>query len=238
MTVDAVLLESPTMRARVCERVEVLERVRALTLLPDGVHVTSDGVARYFEVGEQTIHSLVYDHRAELAANGYSVISGSRLSSFKEVSGIHSRARSLALFTRRTVLNVAMLLRDSETARQVRCHLLDAEEVARRAAVDNRSAPPVDNRPVPPEGSVDAAVVRAAEGVLREAISTSVVRLLNVLHEEVGTNSRKLDAVLDRVDRLERVVLDDGEKAVARRRLRLLQALDEGADEEVIGDLL
>ncbi|BFV58045.1 hypothetical protein KCMC57_up31490 [Kitasatospora sp. CMC57] len=126
MAVDEVLLESPTMRATVAERVEVLDRVKALAFLPDGVHVTTDAVARYFGVGEKAVYSVVADHRAELVANGYTVLSGSRLTSFKEVSGIQSRARSLALFSRRTVLNVAMLLRDSETARQVRCYLLDA----------------------------------------------------------------------------------------------------------------
>jgi hypothetical protein len=237
MSVDAVLLESPTMRSRVGDRVEVLDKVRALTLLPDGVHVTTEGVAAYFEVPVQVIHSLVFDHRSELTSNGYTVVSGTRLASFKEVSAARTRARSLALFTRRTVLNVAMLLRDSEIARQVRCHLLDVEERARRAPVDNRGVPPVDNLVGAPAGSVDAAVARVAEGVVRSVIATSVVPLLNAIVEEVGQNSRKLDAVADRVDRLERVVLDDDQRAVARRRLRLLRAIDEGVEEELIDDL-
>ncbi|MEV6211138.1 hypothetical protein [Kitasatospora sp. NPDC051914] len=160
---DAVLLESPTMRATVADRVEVLDRVRALELLPDGVHVTTEGVTAYFGVGQKAVYSLVTDHRAELAASGHTVLTGPRLTSFKEVSGIQSRARSLALFTRRTVLNVAMLLRDSETARQVRCYLLDAERAARRAAVDS-AVQPVDNAPRWPEGSLQAAVAGVAEG--------------------------------------------------------------------------
>ncbi|WP_063774933.1 hypothetical protein [Kitasatospora azatica] len=236
MSVDAVLLESPTMRARVCDRVEVLNRVRALSLMPDGVHVTTEGVAAYFEVSLKTIRSVVLDHGAELGSNGYTVLTGGRLSSFKELSGIQSRARSLALFTRRTVLNVAMLLRDSETARQVRCHLLDVEERARHRPVDNRGVPPVDNPVGAPAGSVDAAVARVAEAVVRGVIATSVVPLLNVIVEEVGHNSRKLDAVVDRVDRLERVVLDDDQRTAARRRLRLLRAIDEGVDEELMDD--
>ncbi|GAA2824906.1 hypothetical protein GCM10010441_56800 [Kitasatospora paracochleata] len=230
MAVDAVLLESPTMRARVVERVEVLDRVKALALLPDGMHVTTQGVAAYFGVDETVIKAMVFDHRQELTANGYRVVSGVQLGYFKQLSGIQSRARSLALFTRRAVLNAAMLLRDSEVARQVRCHLLDVEETARREAVEKPPAPPVEN---PPEGSVDAAVARVAESVVRKVIGTAVVPLLNALAAEVGRNSSKLDAVADRVDRLERMVLDDDAKAVARRRVRLMRALDEGADEDL-----
>ncbi|MFB7662707.1 restriction endonuclease [Kitasatospora sp. NPDC056138] len=232
MSVDAVLLESPTMRARVADQVEVLDRVRALMLLPDGVHVTTEGVAAYFGVPEQAIYSLVHDHRTELTSNGYLVVTGKRLTSLKEVCGIQSRARSLALFTRRTVLNVAMLLRDSETARQVRCYLLDAEQSQRAGQLGKELAEAVDNRAAPPDGSVDAAVARVAENVVRSVIATAVVPILNVLVEEVANNSRKLDAMNDQVGRLERIVLDDGEKAVARRRLRLMQALDEGMAED------
>ncbi|GAA0701732.1 hypothetical protein GCM10010193_65730 [Kitasatospora atroaurantiaca] len=227
MSVEAVLLESPTMRARVAERVEVLDRVRALMLLPDGVHVTTESVAAYFDVSEKAVYSLVVDHRAELTSNGYRVATGSRLASLKEVCGIQSRARSIALFTRRTVLNVAMLLRDSDIARQVRCHLLDAEQAGRSAPV----VQPVENLVQPLEGTIDAAVARIAENVVRGVVATAVIPVLNSLVAEVGSNSRKLDAMADRVDRLERIVLDDDEKAVARRRLRLLRALDEGAEE-------
>ncbi len=232
MAIEAVLLESPTMRATVAGRVEVLDRVQALALLPDGVHVTAEGVASYFGVQEKAIRSMVIDHRAELTANGYVVVTGDRLSAFKALCQIQSRAKSVALFTRRAVLNAAMLLRDSETARQVRCHLLDAEEAGRRGPVDNLSAGAVDNPP-PPEGSVDAAVARVAENVIRSVISTAVTPLLNALVTEVGHNSRKLDGMTDRVDRLERIVLDDGEKALARRRLRLLRALDEGSEQDL-----
>ncbi|WP_236244316.1 hypothetical protein [Streptomyces sp. CC210A] len=49
----------------------------------------------------------------------------------KSVCGIRSRARSLALFDRRALLHVAMLLRDSDVARAVRRHLLDAEHALR-----------------------------------------------------------------------------------------------------------
>ncbi|AUG78545.1 hypothetical protein CFP65_3760 [Kitasatospora sp. MMS16-BH015] len=228
MAIDTVLIESPTMRAAVADRVEVLDKVRALVLLPDGMHVTTEGVAQYFEVEEKAVHSLVIDHRGELESNGYRVVTGAELASFKELGKSPSRARSLALFTRRTVLNLAMLMRDSEVARQVRCYLLDIERRTMFQPVDNPSGGVVDNPPFAP-GSVDEAVARVSERVVRNVIHTSVTPLLNALIVEVGSNSRKLDAMGDRVDRLERIVLDDEEKEIARRRQRLLRALDDGA---------
>jgi hypothetical protein len=133
---ELVLIESRTARKQYGNRIDVLEKVRAVPLLPDDLHVTKEGVAAFFGVTLQTIDSLVFDNREELEANGYRVLTGPALTSFKEVSGMHSRARQLALFDRRTLLNVAMLLRDSEVARQVRRYLLDSEQAVRAIEIE------------------------------------------------------------------------------------------------------
>ncbi|QFQ98755.1 restriction endonuclease [Streptomyces phaeolivaceus] len=134
---ETALLESKTLRSNMLDRADVLNRVKALSLLPDGMHVTTAMAAAYFSVTVEAIRALVHDHRSELEASGYQVLSGPELSDFKQLSGIQSRTRSLALFSRRAILNVAMLLRDSEVARQVRVYLLDAEYQARTQPVDN-----------------------------------------------------------------------------------------------------
>lgn len=128
---DVALLESPTLRRSLCTRVEVLDRVKALVLLPDGLHVTTRMVGDYFEVGERTINSLVQRHRSELVSNGFKVIP--RMENVQVSPGFTLKispngGRSTALYPRRAVLNVAMLLRDSEVARSVCRHLLEAEE--------------------------------------------------------------------------------------------------------------
>ncbi|MET9382005.1 restriction endonuclease [Streptomyces sp. NPDC002928] len=134
---ESALLESRSLRDSVLEQTDVLDRVKALSLLPDGMHVTTAMIATYFNVTVEAIRALVHDHRAELEVNGYRVLAGPELSDFKQLSGIQSRTRSLALFSRRAVLNVAMLLRDSEVARQVRVYLLDMEYLARTQPVEN-----------------------------------------------------------------------------------------------------
>lgn len=128
---ELVLVESRTARQQYGSRIDVLDKVRAIPFLPDDLHVTKEGVAAFFGVTLQAIDSLIFDNRDELESNGYRVLTGAPLTSFKEASGIRSRARQLALFDRRTLLNVAMLLRDSEVARQVRRYLLDSEQAIR-----------------------------------------------------------------------------------------------------------
>ncbi|MFD9130418.1 hypothetical protein [Kitasatospora sp. NPDC059571] len=134
MSREAALLESPTLRRTMCERVEVLDRVKAVVLLPDGLHVTTRMVADYFEVVERTINTLVQRHRAELVDNGLKVIhrsANAQVSPSFNMKLSPNGGRAL-LFSRRAVLNVAMLLRDSDVARQVRSRLLDAEASAAR----------------------------------------------------------------------------------------------------------
>jgi hypothetical protein len=133
---ELVLIESRTARQQYGNRIDVLDKVRAVPFLPDDMHVTTEGVAAFYDVSIKTIESLVLDNRDELERNGYHVIAGPQLTSFKEVSQIRSRARSLALFDRRTLLNVAMLLRDSEVARQVRRYLLDSEQAVRAIEIE------------------------------------------------------------------------------------------------------
>jgi hypothetical protein len=131
MSRETALLESRTLRRSLCERVDVLDKVKALVLLPDGLHVTTRMVADYFEVGERAVNAVAHRHRAELDSNGLKVIHRSVKAQVSEGCNVQlspNGGRAVALWPRRAVLNVAMLLRDSEVARSVRRHLLDAEE--------------------------------------------------------------------------------------------------------------
>ncbi|MGW5651690.1 restriction endonuclease [Streptomyces humi] len=189
---ESALLESKTLRNSVLDRTDVLDRVKALSLLPDGTHVTTAMVAAYFEVGLTAISSLVHDHREELEASGYRVLTGSELTSFKEFSGSQSRTRSLALFSRRAILNVSMLLRDSEVARQVRVYLLDMEYLARTQPVDNSAStelPDLDDR-------IDRRITHI--------LGKTVVPMFNALIETSGEHRAELIALRTGVQRIER----------------------------------
>jgi phage antirepressor YoqD-like protein len=131
---ELALTESPALRAQYADRVDVLDKVKALLLLPGDIWGTTEIVADYYEVDRKTIEKLVQRNLTELSGNGYRVIEGDELTDMKSVCGIASRARSLALFSRRAILNVGQLLRDSDVAQEVRSTLLDIEEAS--AAVE------------------------------------------------------------------------------------------------------
>jgi hypothetical protein len=131
---ELVLTESRTMRAQTADRVDVLDKVKALALLSDGVHATADGVASYYEVHDDVIKKVIQRHREELTENGLRVLRGDELREFvkdnlSSANGA-SKVRSLSVFTRRTILNVGQLLAESIVAKQVRTYLLDVEEAA------------------------------------------------------------------------------------------------------------
>ncbi|NUW04986.1 hypothetical protein, partial [Streptomyces sp. CAI 127] len=125
-------------------------KVKSLVMLPDGIHVRTEDVARYFEVSTGAVRRLTDRHQKELTENGLRVLRGADLRSFQSdmvslwardgVESYPQAATQLRLYTRRTVLNIALLLRDSDIARCVRTYLLDAEESLRTqyASLDHR----------------------------------------------------------------------------------------------------
>ncbi|WP_043974604.1 hypothetical protein [Streptomyces microflavus] len=141
MPTEVALLESRALRVEQMGRVDILDKVKSLVMLPDGIHVRTEDVARYFEVSTEVVKKVTQRHREEVTENGLKLLRGSELQVFhrdmlslwrgdKEES-YPQAATQLTLYTRRTVLNVAMLLRDSDIARCVRTYLLDAEESLR-----------------------------------------------------------------------------------------------------------
>jgi len=140
LTSEITLTESRSMREKTIRRTDVLAKVKALTLLPDDIHATTDIVADFYGVPVSTIKSLAATNREELAANGRRVLRGPELREFAgpfgglaKLTG-STKARSLALFTRRAILNVGQLLTGSEVAEQVRAYLIEVEEQAAPAA--------------------------------------------------------------------------------------------------------
>ena len=90
-------------------------------------------IAEFFEVTERTIDNCLEKNEQELSKNGYEVLKGKRLIDFKlvwqynfgnEIDFVIKTVR-LGIFNFRTFLNIAMLLTDSEKARELRNVILD-----------------------------------------------------------------------------------------------------------------
>ncbi|ANC10492.1 MULTISPECIES: hypothetical protein [Bacillus cereus group] len=123
-------------------RVDVLEKVKGLLLLPNLEMATTQQVADFYEVPKQAILSLVHDNRKEVEGDGYKTLKGKELvNSLEEYTTILKRKGHCLLesgdtiaygnngvFPRRAILRVGMLLRDSAIAKEVRTQLLNIEE--------------------------------------------------------------------------------------------------------------
>lgn len=152
---EIALTESRTMRAATIDRTDVLDRVGGLAMLPDDMHATTDGVASFYEVPVSTIESVVEGNKVELEFNGRRVLKGAELREFAAPFGgvaklgLHHNTRSLAVFSRRAILNVGQLLTESTVARQVRTYLLEVEVIAssgqKTAALAQTKAPAGDD---------------------------------------------------------------------------------------------
>lgn len=133
---ELVLVESRTAREQFIDKVEVLEKVKALPTLPDDLHVTIDMAAEYYEVEKKTAEKVIERHKNEFLSDGYKVLKGKEFKDFvTDVASVanfqvNPKARSLALLPRRAVLRLGMLLQESEVARRVRDYLLDMESYA------------------------------------------------------------------------------------------------------------
>lgn len=91
---------------------------------------TKTQVMDLFEISDRTIERYLANHGDELGQNGHQILKGRKLKEFKEISygtdiDVGTRISVLSVFSFRAVLNLGMLLTESELARQMRSRLLD-----------------------------------------------------------------------------------------------------------------
>lgn len=90
---------------------------------------TKKMVADFYEVEERTIERYIEKYGEELAANGYVLCKGKRLKDLKlqfaPVINVGNKTVQLGLFNFRSLLDLGMLLSESERAREVRSLILD-----------------------------------------------------------------------------------------------------------------
>ncbi|AYG81671.1 Chromosome partition protein Smc [Streptomyces hundungensis] len=257
MPSEVALLESRTLRADHLGRIDVLEKVKALRVLPDGVHLSTDAVALYFAVPTEAVNSVVRRYRDELHDNGMRTLKGAELQVFEmanlaiskdgEPASYPQGRAHLRLFTRRTVLNIAMLLRDSEVARCVRTYLLDTEQSPRTVIASDPRYDGLDRRVADLEGSM--ARVGPALQELGPVLNRMSVRLesmdrrmssmdqrmtaMDHRMEEMDHRMERMDTRLERMDgRLEQVDrrLDATNRVVGAMSVRLTDLSGDVAD--------
>lgn len=161
---ELALTESRTMRAASMNRTDVLEKVKSLALLPGDVYASGEIVSSWFEIDTETLKKLVQRNREELTENDLRVLRGEDLRRFvgdnlSLTNEFDPKTRNLTIFTRRTMLNVAMLLAGSPVAKAVRTYLLDAEA----------TLTPSGRLQVIEEAELQMRVLKAADGIIDRA---------------------------------------------------------------------
>ena len=124
LKVTIEVIENKEERNNLVERVEVLNRVKELLLLPNMEYATTRQVADFYGVETKTITNMVTDHRDELEEDGYIVINGKDLvSALKAPTKIENMKgyflidgnkigyRHNGLFPKRAILRVWILLK-------------------------------------------------------------------------------------------------------------------------------
>ena len=111
------------------ERLDVLDKVKKLTMLKGTEYMTTKMVADYYERPESTINSVIGRHREELNKNGMKKFTNKELKSLNIQDEYFKIPNAgMILFNKRSILNVGMLLTESPIAEEVRNLLLDNHE--------------------------------------------------------------------------------------------------------------
>ena len=138
---------SKEQRERFADRIEVLEKVKGLLLIPQLCMATTDQVAEYFDVPVNTIRTTYHRNKAELDANGAVLMTPRGIERLTIQCEQSVAARGYKLFSvenevfpvnysgsrffpKRAILCMAMLLKDSKVAEEIRTQLLNIVEAA------------------------------------------------------------------------------------------------------------
>jgi len=143
---EIMLIERKDLREELAGRVQVLDKVKKLFLLPKVDMVTSQQLAAYYELPVESINTCYRRNKEEVDQDGTFL----RKLDFWNVHFEHSKTippargsvafqidenttllvpnAGIRLFSKRAVLRIGMLLRDSEVAKEVRTQLLNTFE--------------------------------------------------------------------------------------------------------------
>lgn len=122
------LLEEKELRESVIDRLEVLDKVGNILLLPNTEFATTEMVANYYKVNKDVIRQLKIRNEDELSIDGVKHYKNKEIKELINsdiVSQLKIPPTGTLIFPKRAILRVGMLLRDSEVAKEVRTKLLD-----------------------------------------------------------------------------------------------------------------
>lgn len=146
------LLDNENLRNTLIGRIDVLEKVKHLLLIPEMECMTIRQVAEYYEVDFESIRKCYSRNKEEIDLDGVSFETpvnlkkifngtscpikdweqkhGKLIVHIDDSTTIEIPNRGIKMFSKRAVLRIGMLLRDSVIAKEVRSQLLNIYEAA------------------------------------------------------------------------------------------------------------
>ena len=121
------------------DNIRVLESVKEILTLGSTELITIHMASDYFEVGNEAVKSIIKRHEKELKQNGLYVMNGSEIKrklvkfnmnptnyrGYFESNGVKFANGNNTILTKRTLLNIGMLLTKSKVAKELRRRILD-----------------------------------------------------------------------------------------------------------------
>jgi len=140
------MVDNKEERQKYIDRVEILDKVKALMLIPQLAMVTARQIADFYEVDMHTIQICYQRNKREIDSDGtvvkksldFAKISKDTGCDFRQQAAVNILEfdnvqivipnRGVRCFSKRAVLRFGMLLRDSKVAQEVRTQLLNIVE--------------------------------------------------------------------------------------------------------------
>ena len=222
------LLQNKELRSENLGRVEVLDQVKKLLLLGDTEFATTEMVAEYYGVKLKTIESLINYHRDEISTNGYKVYTKDNLLTLnfkvktkrggfdvldkKDNILAGGSNKGIALFSKRAILNVGMLLTESSVAEEIRSRLLDVAQDAETETasikaiveeIDEEKQLMMDRIQAEMDGDFDKVCVINAKLF---ALKNKRIKELEDINEVIINHSTTIEESRDVINRLVRLI--------------------------------
>lgn len=179
-------IERKDLRDECVGRIEVLQKVKALMLIPQLECMTLRQIAEYYEVNEDTVQKCYQRNAGEINGDGFKravpkdfkKIFNQTLCPNKDFRQEHGKAivkfsdevtlvipnRGVILFPKRAIMRFGMLLRDSRVAQELRTQLLNVIEHT------EETAPEILTQEIDEETKLQIAIGQAAMSGNSEAI--------------------------------------------------------------------
>lgn len=138
------LLNSKSLRnkAMTKKNLEILDKVKAVSLFPQDLFVGVRQAASYYEVSVELIKKCIQRHRDEFEKDGLRNLTYEEISKYRDIANqlgyvdeegkeyIGAQARAFIYIPKRALLRLGMLLKKSPIAIQIRSYLLNVEDKA------------------------------------------------------------------------------------------------------------